>query len=53
MDNMSVAPGLGWPTAGTDDARGLGWPQEQTQPAVVPVAGIRSSSATVVIADES
>jgi len=53
MDNMSVAPGLGWPTGGSADARGLGWPQEHTQPAVIPIAGIHSSSVTVVIADES
>jgi len=53
MDNMSVAPGLGWPTGGTNDAHGLGWPQGETQPAVMPVAGIHSSSMTVVIADES
>jgi len=34
---ITVAPGLGWPSPGTEDVRGLGWPQ--VGPQVDPVVG--------------
>jgi len=34
---ITVAPGLGWPSPGTEDVRGLGWPQVEQQ--VDPVVG--------------
>jgi hypothetical protein len=34
---ITVAPGLGWPSPGTEDVRGLGWPQVKQQ--VDPVVG--------------
>jgi hypothetical protein len=41
---ITVAPGLGWPSPGTQVVRGLGWPQVKQQ--VDPVVGHTDSIPT-------